>query len=190
MEKEKKIIVSNKSGFTLVELIVAMAVFLAAVTFAVGVFIQGMRAQRRLMIEIVVNNDVNLVLEQMMRDIRLGYEFVSGGNGEMLDFRGRDTEASIRYSKRPDNTLVRSVDGVSRDMTSENVEVADLRFDVYEETTRDDCDPWRVSVFMSVRPSGLPDSRKVSVQATVSSRVLPLDIDKDEYRRCRDIYES
>ena len=84
--------VSRDGGFTLVELIVAMFVFTSAITLAVGIFISGLQAERRLVAEISGNNAVSSALEIMMREIRTGYDFKV--NGSSISFIKEDDKTA------------------------------------------------------------------------------------------------
>ncbi|MBI5306636.1 prepilin-type N-terminal cleavage/methylation domain-containing protein [Candidatus Wolfebacteria bacterium] len=71
-------IIKNKlqiKGFTLIELIVAMSVFVILTSVAVGGFINMMRNQRIVTAMMAVNDNMGLTLEQMAREIRTGYNF-------------------------------------------------------------------------------------------------------------------
>ena len=62
-------------GFTLIELIVSLGVFIIIVTIAVGGFVSALRTQRQVAALISANNNVSLALEQMAREIRTGRNF-------------------------------------------------------------------------------------------------------------------
>lgn len=170
-------------GFTLVELLVGMSVFITAMTIGTGVFIQGLKTQKLLMREMAVNNNMNLVLEQMARDIRTGFDFPEKGVYSELSFVGRDGK-SIEFDF--DGTAIyRTVGGRRLRMTSLDVDVASAKFNVQSKGT---CDPWRVTILMMVAPieTASDVSRKLSkIQTTVSSRVLPRDIGEEKYQLCR-----
>jgi len=67
-------------GFTLVELLVAMSVFIIVLTLAVAVFVNALRSQRFLTKLMAVNNNAGLVLEQMAREMRTGYKFIGSAS--------------------------------------------------------------------------------------------------------------
>lgn len=171
----------NNEGFTLVELIVAMGVFVTAITVASGVFIQGMRSERGLTEAIAVNNEMSLALERMAREIRVGYEFSPSG-GE-LSFKTRDGLVTYALSR---DVITRN----TKEITGQNVLVQDLRFFVFQQGN-DLCSPWRVTVSMNVRARG-STQKFLPIQTTVSSRVLPADLEvtggegENVYRECRE----
>ena len=169
----------NSSGFTLVELVVAMSVFVVAITFASGIFIQGIQSQRNVTKLIVVNNEMSVALERIAREVRVGYMFNAPSLNE-LTFRiqGEDGEDEKHVTYSLVDGVVSRDDGVSRDLTGRNVEVTDLKFSI---ARGDDtlCSPWRITVSLQVKPSG-SDATPIAIQTTVSSRVLPLDLEIDE----------
>ncbi|MDP2704044.1 MAG: type II secretion system protein [bacterium] len=173
----------NNEGFTLVELIVAMGVFVTAITIASGVFIQGMRSERGLTEAIAVNNEMSLALERMAREIRVGYEFSPSG-GE-LSFKTRDGD--VVYALSGSGVILRG----GKEITGQNVQVENLKFIVFQQSNNL-CSPWRVTVSMSVRARG-STQKFLPIQTTVSSRTLPADLEvmgeegKNVYRECRGI---
>ncbi len=76
---------SSSSGFTLVELLIAIGLFSIVVVIASAGFINGLRTQRQVASLISAESNVTLVLEQMAREERTGYLFchaygVNGAN--------------------------------------------------------------------------------------------------------------
>jgi prepilin-type N-terminal cleavage/methylation domain-containing protein len=65
----------SKSGFTLVELLIAVGLFVIIISIAVGGFINALRTQREVSSLIATQSNVSLALEQMTREIRTGYLF-------------------------------------------------------------------------------------------------------------------
>ncbi len=67
-----------RKGFTLVELLVAIAVFAIVVTIASAGFVNALRTQRQVASLISTESNMTLVLEQMAREERTGYLFCHG----------------------------------------------------------------------------------------------------------------
>lgn len=65
----------SKNGYTLVELLVAMALFLIVLSIISGLFIKSMNNQRAAVNLLEVNDSVSFSIEQMAREIRTGYYF-------------------------------------------------------------------------------------------------------------------
>ena len=169
--------IKDNNAFTLVELLVAMTVFIVLLSIAVGVFINSLRTQKKLLSEMAVNNAMNVALEQISRDIRTGFSFLASGGNTELSFTGRGRRA-IKYGLSGVK-IFRSVDGDSKDLTSDNIRVEKLQFLI---GVKDECEPWRVTVVLQVKP--LLSPRVFNIQTTVSSRVLPADTGLAEFRKC------
>jgi prepilin-type N-terminal cleavage/methylation domain-containing protein len=66
---------ARQKGFTVIELLVGMTVFVVVLSISVGTFIRGLRLQRNTVSLITVNDNLSLVLEQIAREARTGSEF-------------------------------------------------------------------------------------------------------------------
>ena len=78
MKKIMKKITERKfgeQGVSLMELMVAVSVFIIVISVAIGSFVQSMRTQRIALALISANDSINLSIEQMAREIRTGYLF-------------------------------------------------------------------------------------------------------------------
>lgn len=84
-----KIIKNKKRGFTLVEMLVAIAVFMIVMTVAVGSLISIIDANRKAQaIKNVVNN-INFALESISKDMRVGTKYSCyDGTGYVGDCTG------------------------------------------------------------------------------------------------------
>lgn len=181
------------AGFTIVELIVAAGVFVVITTIAVGVFINVVRDQRRLVTLMAVNNNAGGVLEQMAREIRTGYRFCENRGQNPGSPCNLSTESELQFTNHASSTvryklntssgvITRVQDnGAEQALTAGEVEVTYLSFTVRQLNQNgsggdDVCNPWRITIGMGVRPRGDTDTaREVRLQTTVSSRVLPAE---------------
>lgn len=64
-----------RGGFTLAEMIVAFGIFAILITIAAGSFVRSVRIQRVALQLMAVNDNIALTMEQMMRELRTGYNF-------------------------------------------------------------------------------------------------------------------
>ncbi len=64
-----------KKGFTLIEMLVTVGLFVIIIAIAVGGFTNAIRSQRQVSSLISTQSNVSLALEQMARQIRTGYLF-------------------------------------------------------------------------------------------------------------------
>ena len=67
--------VSSRAGFTLVELLVAFSIFAILVAVVSGSFVRSLRIQRVALELMAINDNMAITLEQMMREMRTGYNF-------------------------------------------------------------------------------------------------------------------
>lgn len=194
---EKDFVRKNAAtGFTIVELLIAIGLFSVVISLAMGGFARALRIQRQAGGLLLANSNASLVLEQMAREMRLGYEFCRGGG--VPSCVQNDLHGSITFVKKkfPDGTNIAATycwsadargNGVIRrreyvvgvqplscdtfeQFTAKNVNVQYLSFSVSGNNAGDGYMP-RVTIAMgisSVEP-GVSQS-PVRLQTTVSSR--------------------
>ena len=164
----------DRQGFTLVELIVAVGLFSVVTSIAVGGFVSALRTQRQTVGLISANSNASLLMEQMAREIRTGYDFcVNGENcfsSSQLSFKNAHGE-SVSY-RLQGGAVERSVGGNFSPLTSGNVSIRYLSFVVSGNQSNDALTP-RVTISMGVssKELGVAGSA-INLQTTVSARVL------------------
>jgi prepilin-type N-terminal cleavage/methylation domain-containing protein len=185
-----------KKGFTLIELLVAMSLFIVFISIASGGFIRALRTQRAIVALMAVNDNTSLVLEQVSREMRTGYNFCT--NDKVIDGGGiqdfpecrnlEDNELAFininkdtvlyRFNER-DGTIERGTYNSSSGknysaITGENIKVRNFKIRLMGNEKADGNFP-RITISVSVSPksdiSYLEDIR-TNVQATISSRSL------------------
>jgi len=77
----KNYFTSNKSGFTLIEIIVSLALFSVVVTIAVGALLILIASNRQLQDEQSVLSNLSFALDSMTREIRTGSNYYCAGGG-------------------------------------------------------------------------------------------------------------
>ncbi|MBI2075117.1 MAG: prepilin-type N-terminal cleavage/methylation domain-containing protein, partial [Candidatus Harrisonbacteria bacterium] len=78
-----RIIRDYSKGFTIVELLVAVGLFLIVLAIASGAFVQALRSQRATLRLMAANDAASSALEQMTREIRVGDDFALAGQSEL-----------------------------------------------------------------------------------------------------------
>lgn len=156
------------SGFTMVELLVAIALFATIITIASGVFIKSMRTQRFAAALMAASGNAQLVLEQMAREMRTSQNFSPlGGELRFVNAKGE----SVIYRFR-NAAIEREVNGNARVLTAENVLVQNLKFIVTGNLDTDGYPP-KITSILQVGAKGLPfENAVVNLQTTISSRIL------------------
>ena len=178
------------SGFTTTEILVGIGIFTVITTVMTGIFMSALKNQRLIQQIMTVNNNAGLVLEQITREIRTGYNFiVATGEGDCIDggselrFTNGQNNTTTTFSLATDNeSIVRQEgDELALGLTALNVSVRQLCF-VKIQYEGDKCTPERITVVMKVAPRGNVTSTKpFHIQTTVSSRVLPREIFGDTH---------
>lgn len=166
----------KEGGFTIVELIVAMGLFVVITAVAVAAFTQALRSEQRLTAVMSVDSSASAALEQMVREIRTGYNFQyqpSSAATHSLSFVS--PEGNVTFSLQ-NNVIVRQTSAFSSPITSSNVKVKNLQF-LVNQPEGDFCAPWRVTISMVVADAQATDSTQdIMMQTTASSRILPREV--------------
>lgn len=174
----------KEGGFTIVELLVAIAVFSTVISIAAGGFVTALKTQRQTAALISANSNVSLIIEQMMREIRTGYDFCQNnqscleGGDDMISFTKGDGER-VTYCLANSAIYRGSAVGICdtanfQKITADNVFVRSLKFLVKGGSPNDNLQP-RVTILVGISSNepGVSGS-VIYLQTTVSSR-FPLD---------------
>ncbi len=193
-----------KEGFTLVELLVSMSIFVVIVAIASGVFIKSIQNENHLITVMGMQGNLNIALEQMAREIRGGYLFndsslssaakdcatdtVSGNPAGYSSVTFIGPSGTTTYALSSSGRIARSEGGATTTITSSDVNVSNLCFIVSQANLGDSamygadaagipCNPWRVTIFAEASPNQTSQTiQPFNLQTTVSSRVLPKDM--------------
>lgn len=189
MKQLTKFIRFKKEGFTIVEMIVAVAIFLTIIAVVFGIFIRSVRTQRFVNDIMSMNSNASLSLEQIMRELRSGFNFEttntysgsvceSAGLYDTLSFtrvRGTDT-TDVIYTWDSEAGTIERTEGIlpTSVLTAADVDVRQLCFFMLHNKVND---PWRISLFLKVGPRFNSDpENEVNIQTTVSARILPSEL--------------
>ena len=161
---------SRNGGFTIVELMVAVGLFVVVVGIASATFVQALRTQRQVVGLMAANDNASLTLEQMAREIRTGTQFAlpgaSGNEGIELKFQNAD-DVTVHY--RLNNSVIeREADGRTFPITGNNVQVSTLAFHL----VHNEIDwPPRITITLSVAPvASTLQAIVTNLQTTASGR--------------------
>lgn len=179
------------------ELLVGIAIFTVAASVMTGLFVGIVRSERLVQDVISVNNNAGLVLEQIAREARTGYDFqvaqgygadCSSDGGSQLQFINGQNGTQTAFELAGNGTVTRSENqGDAVEITASNVEVRQLCFRAvkYQGSPTPDCNPERLTIVMEVAPRNAVSSTvPLHLETSVSSRVLPREITGDPYN-CR-----
>lgn len=172
---------SKQSGYVLIELIVAISLFLAVTAIAVGGFVRGLRIVRENAAFMAAGGNMSLILEQITRELRTGYDICSADqlcSEERLSFK--NAKGDVVVYQQVEESIERLCQGVcdgepgAKIITPESVVARDLTFSVSGNFANDGYQPRvTVSVGVGTKTSGGSES-VVRLQTTISPR-FPLD---------------
>jgi len=168
--------ISNSKGFTIIELIVAMGLFLVAISIATGGFIRSLRTQKDLTELLSINDNAGLALEQMAREMRTGYNFSKVSESEIQFVNSGNV---VVYYRLNNGTLERGetdqfLQITYRKITADSVRITNFKITLMGNLPGDGFPP-RITVSISVSGKGR-DTQNVStdIQTTISSRTLDI----------------
>lgn len=163
-------------GFTLVELLISTAIFAILIGIASGAFIRGLRSQRAITSLIASNDNLSIALEQMIREIRTGYEFSTTTPVELQFFNSDNILVSYRLEtgalergvEEPPGSLI----FVYRPITADNVIITRFNIGLLGDLVGDGLPP-RITLSISITPNNFYLSNiSVDIQSTVSARLI------------------
>ncbi len=156
----------SKSGFTLMELLVASAVFSLVIIIAVGLLTAAIRNQRKSIAIQNVQDNGRYLIGFMAKEIRMSEFNVSDGEGATLTII-HPVNGNIIYVFTG-TQLLRNGEPIN----SNQVEV-DGRFYVDGKAAGDDEQP-RVTIVMKVETTGIKTEERseINLQTTLSQRKL------------------
>jgi len=183
--KFKKIytIGNNKtSAFTLIEFLIAMAIFSIAIVAAVQIFVSAMENQSQILALNNLTSNTSYSLEYISRILRMAKKDINGEcitvksnfenpGGDLskikfLDYHNQCHEFLLEdeqiKEKKADEDVI--------SLTPDNLKVSNLRFNLIGETQTDDDQPKVTIVFEIETKEKKP--QKISVQTTISQRDL------------------
>lgn len=174
-------------GFTLIEIMVSVAIFTVIITTGMGALVSLLRSYEVTQSQKRVNDGINYAFETMTREIRLGHDYyqdpalsgtIVGGNdgeGTALGFDSSDNRGYIRYYVS-NGALTMTVDGGTPNTLTDNTQITieDIRFIVLGTAPYSTPDLNQPLVWMQIKASAVGSSsdRTTTVQTLVSQRVL------------------
>lgn len=174
----RKLKISGRAGFTLVETLVAIGLFGIVISIAVGGFVRALRTEAEIMSMVSANANASLSLEQMAREIRTGFNFTdtdcdpsSNKNCQTLSFTNANGD-NVEYSLAGGIIQKKTGSGDSQPLTANNIVVQYLIFHLQGEKSGDGWPP-RITISLGVTPAkNLGDISTTRLQTTISARQI------------------
>lgn len=162
---------SNK-GFTLVELLVSIAIFSIVLIVVLGSIITIIDTNRKARSLTVVMNDLNLVLESMTRTIKTGTEL--SGDIDSVSVTNQSGDSVTYYVEN--GSIFRQVGGDSGiAITSSELNIQNAEFNIYDGDIGDEDSQPRVLILVEGEAQAGPRiSSSFKIQTTVSQRNLDI----------------
>lgn len=140
-----------QKGFSLVEMLVAIAIFMIVVTTTLGAFLKMVDINKKVQSVRNAMDNANLAMETMMRNIRLGYDYTVRGssitfisqNGETITYNLTQIAGSTEIGQ-----MVRTIGHNTVAITSPDLDINELRFNVSGESIDDNIQA-HVNIFVS-----------------------------------------
>jgi prepilin-type N-terminal cleavage/methylation domain-containing protein len=175
-------------GFTLIELMVSVALFSTIAAVFAGIFFSGFRAQERTLMFQTLFDETSFFIEYLGRSLRmarksttsgclsspgLNYELTRSGKG--IKFITAECACQEIFWDQATNRLKEVKEGSEEFLTSSNLEVLGLKFNLLGETQEDNLQS-RATVSLKLRGRGgrAEGQPEILIQTSVSQRRLDL----------------
>lgn len=166
----------NKNGFTLMEMIVALAVFMVAITIALAAFLNITDIQKKASAVRAVNDSLNFALETMSREIRTGFDYCSSfltytcvNQDEFAFTSGVAPNPEIVYRKNGDQIEVKVGGGSFSTLTPPEVKILTLKFNLQGEGS-DDGQPMVTIIIEASSGTKTKTKSYLNIQTTITQR--------------------
>jgi len=175
-----------KKGFTLIELMTAVSVFLIVMTISMGAILGIFNANDKVGTLKITMDNLNLAVETMSREIRFGTTYDCGliepitptncltGSVVGLSFRANDGK-QISYRRGDSNNIVKSIDGGPEiSVTAPEVNIQNLTFYVSGASgpPGDTLQPRVIIVIKGEAGTKVSSQSGFTIQTEVSQRLL------------------
>lgn len=176
--------IKNLSGFTMIELLVAMGLFAILSGIVAGSFIGILRTQKTVLSLIAANDNANLAMEQMAREIRTGRNFsVSGDEKELCFVNALDQLVDYKFDSAPaEQNIKRGTGSISDDcrrlsnfsaITASGIRIKSLNFYLHNTDSFGGPTPSLITVALKVAGlRGLLENIEINLDTSISSRIL------------------
>ena len=173
-----------QKAFTLIEILVAVAIFSLVIAAGSGIFISSISGQQKSLAFQKVLSESSYVMEYMSRSLRMAQKELNAPT--CLSQNGLNYEkigTGIRFINYKDecqefyldatNRLKESKNGGENYLTSEALQVSAFNINLAGESQGDDIQP-RVTIFLDIKTKGQkPQTQfEMKIQTTISQRNL------------------
>ncbi|MEK9185547.1 MAG: type II secretion system protein [Patescibacteria group bacterium] len=176
---------NSERGFTLVEIIVALGIFVTAVTIALGALIGLYNANNKSQSLSSVINNLNYSIENMAKTIRFAANYHCGSGGALTapqscnsgdTFLAISTNLGVIIYRFNVNKLETSLDGGATytPLTADEVTVQSAKFYVFNTIVGDNFQPYVLLTVKGFAGKNLSAQSTFDIETTVSQRELDI----------------
>lgn len=181
-----KISIKNSYGFSLVEIMVAVALFTVVATISIGAIISIFDANNKSQTSKTVVDNLNIAVEDMARTIKFGTNYHCGSGGSLNtpqncstggDFLAVSFNGSINVYRKNGNTIQKSTNGGTSyvPITAPEVIIENMTFYTFGATENPSVlQPYVVAVIKGYVGTKPTQQTNFSIQTTMSQRALDL----------------
>lgn len=180
----------NSRGFTLVEILITIAIFSIVVTAGINLLGSALQSQRKILLSQELLDNASYVLEYMSRTLRMakkdlagncistGYNFQNpGGDSSKIRFLNYQQKCQEFFlendkikQKKSDNATASF--GDSQPLTSKNLQVSTLVFEISGSSQEDSLQP-KVTIVLGIQTKEA-EPQRLQLQTSVSQRDLDI----------------
>lgn len=181
--------INKKWGYTLIEVLVAVAIFSTVISVPTGFFISSLRSQHRALALRETIDNTSYLVEYVSRALRMArkdidgscisaktnYEITKTGKGIKFENYEDPSVCQEFYWDTEYNQLKESRDGADGlPLTPDDLEITQFQFQLSGETQEDNLQP-RVTMLLEIGKKGASGLPKIRIQTTVSQRNLDIE---------------
>ncbi len=186
----------TQKAYTLIEVLIAVAIFFTVIAGPTGLFVSSLKSQNRILSVREIIDNSSHVFEYMSRALRMArkeldcgpekdactcledssygsnYEITYGGRGIKFNNFQQPSVCQEFFWDTADNRLKESKDGAEPiALTSDDLEVVSFKFEEFGLNQDDNIQP-RITIFLELTKKNQTEPPKIRVQTTVSQRNL------------------
>lgn len=183
---KSKIIRLDSKGMTLFEILVALGIFSLVIVFSVGLFISGIKTQKKVNELGLVNSEGSFLLERMIREIRMANAVsdmtitnssgnVSANPGSRINFTNHEGKATVYCKANSAGVCSNSgsfisigYGGTFMSASSSKIIVSDINFYLNGKTNNPQTDQPMITIVLE-----LTSAKDSTVTTTMQTSVIP-----------------
>jgi len=183
-------IFNKKRGFTLVELLIAVSLFVVVTIISIGAVLSIFDANKRAQFSKTVVDNLNFSIENMARTVRFGSYYYCGispdlfgindcpTGGDSLSVTFNDNRIIYKWNGTTNDPIQKSDDGgsVYTNITAPEAKIQYLKFYVLGSSTSDTNQPYVVAVIKGYVGNKPTTQSVFSVETLMSQRALDYNI--------------